>query len=489
VVAYLMAAGPSGSISDDTARASLRTDNPQSLVTSNRLEIYQRHGKVKSQCLEEYGVKLPDKKSYQPAIVWMCQGRILKIVLQPFRKSESLYSVFCWEENEENIFGEGIPLLMEHCQKTYNTGWNITLDNAGVSAMPQIVIDKLNIEPADGSGDYNIRGGKVWNKKGDTYSNEGTAKPFEVFEIKQDIQQLFFLIDKSERTAYTLTGVTYVDRQNQSPDNAPVTLGATNIFQNNSTVSRRGLARQWDDNITLTVITRMYDFFMQYEDDDEIKHSMTVEPRGSTVLLAKELAANNLLQLYQLTQGGTAEGVKGLELLRGISVAMQFAEGKYIDTDDEMAVKAEAAANQPPDPTLELDNRKLSIEEAKVELLQAELNFEVQKYQADTSFKQELEQAKLELRMFELQHKDKALDVSSQVKMAQLQATVASTEKLSSMSNQNARDIEAARLQVKATTDSHDRSIGAEEVSLRARETALHEKELNHKITTGETGI
>jgi hypothetical protein len=295
-------------------------------------------------------------------------------------------------------------------------------------------------------------------------------------------------MDKAERTAYTLTGVTYVDRQNQSPDNAPVTLGATNIFQNNSTVSRRGLARQWDDKITLTVITRMYDFFMQYEADDEIKHAMQVEPRGSTVLLAKELAANNLLQLYQLTQGGTADGVKGMELLRGISVAMQFAEDKYIETDDELAARAEATANQP-DPALELQERELAIKEAKVELEQAELNFRVQEYQSDTMFKQELEQAKLELRMFELEHKDKELDITSQVKMAQLQASLQATEKLSSLDNQNRRDIAAAQLQVKATADSHNRSINANETSLRARETALHEKELNHKITTGQSGI
>jgi hypothetical protein len=487
-VKYLLQQKPQFTAHDDYARLTLREQSANTLVQSNRYEVYERHGRIKREYLENLGVKLPEKGMYFDAVVWMCEKRVLKVALTPFKKHSHLYSVFCWEEQEENIFGEGIPLLMEHCQRTYNTAWCICLDNAGLSAMPQIVIDKDAIQPADGSGDYSLRGGKPWLRKGDTYSNENLGPAFEIHEIKQDIQSLFTLMDKAEEAAYKLTGVTFVDRQNAHPDNSPVTLGATNIYQNNSTISRRGLARQWDDNITLPTITRIYDYLMQYDDDDEIKGLMVVEPRGSTVLLSKELAASNLLQLWQMSGGGQHPEIRSAALLRNIAVSMQFPEDKFVLTEDELAQIAEQQANQP-DPQAEIENRKIEIEEAKIELDQQRLQMDQEKFSIEMQFKQQLEQAKIELKQFELAHKDKALDVDSQVRLAELTERVASSERSLEMAEKNKRDIEAAKLAVKRATDTGDASIRQSEQQLRERETSLKEAELDYKIRTGNTGI
>ena len=502
IVERLLASGvhqvdTDGSIRDQTRAAR----GLNSLRSEGRYVIWERHGWLNHTQCEHLPMEVPEKFADGGyGIVTMCNSRVLNVVFSPYENPEHMYSVYNWDEDPFCIFGDGIPILMDQPQHIYNSAWRMAVDNAGLAAIPQVVINKKTIEPADPSeaGDYTLRPGKQWFRTGSEYSNEGSADPFALMAIQQDIQQLFVIIDKATNDAYELSGVTRVNKANAGLDNAPVTLGATQIVQNNNSVSRRGQARRWDDQITSTLIRRVYEFFMQFEDDDEIKADMAIEPRGSTVLLSKELVASNLMQLYQVTANGKEEGVKPLALLRAIASSMQFSEGRFVETEDEEEMRI-ANAQDAVSPEQQMQQQELELKQQELQLKMQELQLR----ERDVSTKEaqiELEHSRLQVDAQMQQQKlllesQKHQD-SVQVKVAQMQGKAEEVmnklsvdmEKLNKTDSTN-RDIAHAGIQSKREGDSYKDSIRAKEIEIKARDTALYERELNHKISTGQEGV
>jgi hypothetical protein len=308
--------------------------------------------------------------------------------------------------------------------------------------------------------------------------------PFQVVNITQNLEQIFVMMDRSISDAYVITGVTRVDNAQQGLDNAPVTLGATQIVQNNTSVSRRAQARRWDDKVTLGLVTRMYDYFMQFEDDDDIKAQMEVEPRGATVLLAKELTATNTIQLYQMTGNGAAEGSKGVNILRGIEAAMQIPSGSYIETEEETESRKqqEQEAGNQIDPTLALETRKVEVEEAKVELAFMDQQLKELKQTHAT----EVDIARLHLEetttMATLDDNTQARQDLYHTRLDEMAARHAGDMQKFVQENATKRDSVAAKLNA-------DGNLKSREHALKEREIANKERELTFKERTGEQGI
>ncbi len=92
--------------------------------------------KIKGEEFEDY-----DPLDEINVIVWFCQGHLLKFAEQPMESGDLLYSVFSFERDDTSMFGFGVPNLMRDSQKAINGGWRMTMDNAGLSVGPQVVVD------------------------------------------------------------------------------------------------------------------------------------------------------------------------------------------------------------------------------------------------------------------------------------------------------------------------------------------------------------
>jgi len=491
-VAKILHKGVSNSATlEDESREEARDSTANRSLSNGRFILWERHGHLERKQLEAAGVKTEKQDAWCRCVVYFIDGKVLKVVLSPYERDTTIYSIFNWDEDPLSVFGFGIPYLMEDPAHVYNTAWRMAIDNAGASTLPQIVVDKTQIEPADGTSEYSIYGGKVWNRVGGTYSIEKQDRPFELFHIQQDIQQLFTLMDKAQQDAFELTGVTRTDKAAQMTDNAPVTLGATQIQQNNSSVTRRSQARRYDDQITATLVQRFYDFFMQYEPDDDIKGAMEIEARGSTILLSKELQATNLMTFYQMTEGGNMDGVKGLPLLRAIATSMQHPEGQFIETDEEMAKRAEEAAQQEPevDPMIAIEERKLGVAEAQIELDQGTLQLESQKAQASHELKVQDTEARYELEYAKLDAKQQESMGKSQAEFAKIESKANFDIQKQQFVEQTKRDTVAAKIGADREKDRRSEAKGVSELAIRKQAEDRNDAELQYKMTTGESGI
>ncbi len=95
-------------------------------------------------------------------VIWFCQGEILKFGIHHLDSCAPLYSVFTLEKDESSLFGLSVPYLMKDSQRALNAAWCMMMDNAGLSARPQIEIDPSVVEPVDGQWKMVAR--KLWKR-------------------------------------------------------------------------------------------------------------------------------------------------------------------------------------------------------------------------------------------------------------------------------------------------------------------------------------
>ena len=462
---------------------------------SKRYEVFETWCDFDRDTLKAAKVKIPDsfsKRSTLMTCVIHCNGITLKAYVAPLQ-DELPFSVWCWDESPLSIFGKGIPTLAENLQLIYHAAWRMILDHGGVAAVPQIVMAKNKLTPANGDpDDYTIRGGRVWQYTGEQFniSDGNGVKPFEIFEIPMALDQLFAILDKAEDDAYKTSGVTRVDKSAAGIDNAPITFGATQIFQNNASVSRRRQVRQFDDEITKSVMTREYNWHMSYDEDDDIKGAMVIDPKGSSVLMQREVNTQNLMMLLQVTGNGQVPGSKPEAILRRIESGMQMPAGSVVETREETEDRQKLEAENPQeDPAVKVEQVKLQIEETKVKLKGEEIEARMEIDQARLQLDSEIAEAEVQLKsiaderkhvreMMKLELMDNSTAEANFAKLQSKQAEV--SVKIQQI--QSTRDIEAGKMLDKQQLNSAQAQAAHISAISRERDSQTKASELQNKL-------
>lgn len=239
--------------------------------------------------------------------------------------------------------------------KVVKSAWRMIMDNAGLSVGGQIIINKSIIEPAptpDGQQSWDITPLKVWLLK-DKHSKAQDA--FHVFEFPNHQNELSAIFNMARQLADEETGIPLIaeGEQGLASQGAQTAHGMELLMNNHNIVMRRAV-KNWDDNMTIPNITRLYDHNMQNNPNNDIKGDFSPVAKGSSALLQKETQARNMLNLVNFLMTPSFAGwVKQLPTVRKLVSSMQHDPDEMIKTqaeyDADMSKQQQAmAAQQPP---------------------------------------------------------------------------------------------------------------------------------------------
>lgn len=263
------------------------------------------------------------------ARVWFCQGRLLKFALYPYDTGEPLYSVFNLKKDEASLFGFGVPYMLRDAQSMLNGAARMMMDNAGITAGPQILLDRLQLTPADGS--YQIRPFKIW------YAKDGIPKDedyFRTYHMESHQAELAAIMAIAQKHIDDETGLTALAQGDQGSGITKTAQGMSILINATNVIFRR-IVKNFDDDVTVPNIGRLYDWNMQFHPRDEIKGDFEVDARGSSVLLAREMQAQNL-RMFALEFG--SHPVYGA-MIKHASILRKTAQANMLPVDD--AVKSD----------------------------------------------------------------------------------------------------------------------------------------------------
>ena len=464
-----------GHIANDRRDELREITGVDTVSTAKRWELWEYWGPLDKDELRVAGVEVDDDPLVEyTGSVLMVGNKVVKASLNPLDSCAIPYSVFNWEADGSSIFGFGVPYLMRQPQKVTNAAWRMMMDNAAVSAGPQIIVNKRAVTPAD--GDWQINRMKVWQATGDVPVDQA----FGVYNINSNQGDLSAIFQMAQQLADTETNLPIL-LQGEGTSGGPGASTATGMqmLMNNSNIVLRSAVKNFDDGVTVPTVRRFYDFHMAYTDRPEIKGDFDTVAKGTSVLIAREEQQEKLMMLAQLA-GSNPEFARMTdwqamykEILRTMSVS---ADNVTID-DEELEQQQE---QQGPDTETQLKMQELQIKQAEQQLKQQQAELDAQKSAQEMQLKSQQQQ-------FEQQHKAAQLQTEQEkarleialkegVTLAELEQKAGlESQKLEAEMQKTAAELQAQREQTAAKMQT-ERDKAAAELADKQAERAARER-------------
>jgi hypothetical protein len=382
-------------------------DEDQRDVARDLYEMWTYWGEVEHDDLDAAGVNPGEKDELKTisACVIMINSTVVKAFLNPLEGGDLPYDFYVWEKVSSSCWGYGIPYLMRSQQKVLNAAWRQMMDNAGVSSGPQIVMKPSVIQPADKQ--WQITSRKVWYATDDV---DDVSKAFATFEFNSHQAELAGIIKMATELVDQETGVPTILQGEKGA--APDTVGGMQMLMNSANVVLRRLVKQFDDMVTRPHIRRYYDYNMLYNEDEEIKGDFSINARGSSALLIRDIQNQAFLNL--LAAGANPIYGMYLDTEKLFRKALQ---AQHIDPTDvfkseeeieQIKEQQKAMANQPPppDPRIEAANLRAQTDLQRAQMQNqgdmAEIEARMQKMQQEAQLKMAELQIQREVEMLKM---------------------------------------------------------------------------------------
>ena len=302
-----------------------------------RFEVLEYWGTVEVESLIEQGVDIPPEMQdidELQANVWICNGKLLRMVLNPFKPARIPYMAVPYELNPYSFFGVGIAENMDDTQTLMNGFMRMAVDNAVLSGNLLIEVDETNLVPGQ---DLTVYPGKIFRRQGGAPGQAifGTKFPNVAAENLQLFDKARVLADESTgfpSFAHGQTGVTGVGR----------TASGISMLMGAAQGSIKNVIKNIDDYLLRPLGEGLFRFNMQFDFDPEIKGDLEVKARGTESLMANEVRSQRLMQFMQIASSpALAPFAKFQYIIREIAKSLELDPEKVTNNMNEAALQAE----------------------------------------------------------------------------------------------------------------------------------------------------
>ena len=302
-----------------------------------RFEVLEYWGMCDIDMLKENNVEIPkDLEEFDElqANIWICNGKLLRMVLNPFKPAKIPYMAVPYELNPYSFFGVGIAENMDDTQTLMNGFMRMAVDNAVLSGNLLIEVDETNLVPGQ---DLSVYPGKVFRRQGGAPGQAifGTKFP----NVSSENLQLF---DKARQLADESTGLPSFAHGQTGVTGVGRTASGISMLMNAASGSIKTVIKNVDDYLLKPLGEGFFRFNMQFNYDSSTKGDLEVKARGTESLMANEVRSQRLMQFLQVSANpALAPFAKFQYIIREIAKAMDLDPDKVTNNMDEAAIQAE----------------------------------------------------------------------------------------------------------------------------------------------------
>jgi len=314
------------------------TNNSTSL---DRYEVLEYWGVLDSELAEEADLELPEEVSSRDEVqvnAWVCNGQILRLVINPFTPTRIPYTAVPYELNPYGFFGIGVAENMEDTQLLMNGFMRMGVDNSALSGNLLIEIDETNLVPGQ---DLSVYPGKVFRRQAGAPGQSifGTKFP----NVSNELMMMF---DKARQLSDEATGIPSYSHGVGGVMGVGRTASGMSMLMGAAAQNIKAVVRNIDDYLLAPLGKALFAFNMQFNFDQEYaKGDLDVKARGTESLMRNEIRSQRLLQFMQMTANQQmAPFVKYDFILRELASSMDLDEDKILNDPREAMIQAKMMA-------------------------------------------------------------------------------------------------------------------------------------------------
>lgn len=318
---------------------SLEEDSTSSDI--DRYEVLEYWGVLDGELAEEADIDIPKELANKDEIqvnIWVCNGQILRLVLNPFTPVRIPYQAVPYELNPYSFFGVGVAENMTDTQLLMNGFMRMAVDNSALSGNLLIEVDETNLVPGQ---DMSVYPGKVFRRQGGQVGAaiHGTKFP----NVSQELLMMF---DKSRQLADEATGIPSYSHGSGAVGGVGRTASGMSMLMGAAAQNIKAVVRNIDDYLLAPLGKSLFSFNMQFNFNKEFIGDLDVKARGTESLMRNEVRSQRLLQFMQMTANPSmAPFVKYDYILRELASSMDLDEDKILNDPREAAIQQKMMAD------------------------------------------------------------------------------------------------------------------------------------------------
>ena len=303
----------------------------------NRYEILEFWGTMDTQLAMEAGLDLDDDMDDMDEVqvnCWVCNGSIIRLVLNPFTPTRLPYLVCPYEINPYQFFGVGIPENMDDAQTIMNGHARMAIDNLALAGNLVFDIDETMLVPGQ---DMKVFPGKIFRRQSGM-----PGQSIHGVKFPNTANENLMMFDRFRQLADESTGIPSYSHGTTGVQSTTRTAAGMSMLMGAAALSIKTVVKNIDDYLLRPLGESMFAWNMQFnEDTPEIRGDLDVKARGTSSLMQKEVRSQRLMTFLQTASNqNLAPFVKWHSVLAEIAKSLDIEPEKLINDPERAAVFA-----------------------------------------------------------------------------------------------------------------------------------------------------
>jgi len=266
---------------------------------------------------------------------WICGGKVLRMVENPFEPTRLPFMVCPYELNPYQFFGVGVPENMEDSQQIMNGHARMAIDNLALSGNLVFDVDETQLVPGQ---DMKIFPGKIFRRQS---GQPGTS--INAIKFPNSTQENMMMFDRFRQLADEATGIPSYSHGATGIQSTTRTAAGMSMLMGAAALSIKTVIKNIDDYLLKPLGENLFHWNMQFNADiPHIKGDLEIKARGTSSLMQKEVRSQRLMTFMQTAANpALAPFVRWHTCLREIAKALDIDPDQLINDPEKAAIYAQ----------------------------------------------------------------------------------------------------------------------------------------------------
>ena len=316
--------------------SSLNDREDDRTIDKNRYEVFEYWGIMDKQLAELAGLELDDTATELDEVqinCWVCNGKIIRLVMNPFTPERLPYQVCPYEINPYQFFGIGIPENMEDAQQVMNGHARMAIDNLALAGNLVFDVDETMLVPGQ---DMSVFPGKIFRRQ-----SGQTGQAIHGVKFPNTAPENMMMFDRFRQLADESTGIPSYSHGQTGVQSTTRTAAGMSMLMGASALNIKTVIKNIDDYLLKPLGEALFQWNMQFNDEAEIKGDLHIKARGTSSMMMKEVRSQRLMTFMQTAANPSlAPFVKWHTILREIAKTLDIDPDKVINDPEKAAIFA-----------------------------------------------------------------------------------------------------------------------------------------------------
>lgn len=321
----------------------LKDDQRSEANGSEQFEVLEYWGVMDAEYARQVGMDIPEEIDNLDEVqinAWICNGKMLRSVINPFTPFRLPYHSFPYERNPYSFFGIGVAENMDDSQKIMNGHARMAIDNLALSGSLVFDVDETALV---GGQSMEIYPGKIFRRQAGV-----PGQAINGLKFPNTSQENMMMFDKFRQLADEQTGIPSYSHGQTGVQSMTRTASGMSMLLGAASLNIKTVIKNLDDFLLKPMGESYFQWNMQFlETQLGIKGDLEVKATGTNSLMQKEVRSQRLTMFLQTAQNpAIAPFIKMNKLISELAYSLDLDPEELINDPEEAALMAQIIGMQ-----------------------------------------------------------------------------------------------------------------------------------------------